>query len=47
MGYGGGYLWLVGGVGFFVGEVGLGGAGTALNRRNDDMGLFKVRLPIG
>ena len=44
MGYGGGYLWLVGGCGFVV--VG-GGGGTALHRLNDNREMFEVRSAIG
>ena len=48
MGYSGGYLWIVGGVGFVVGVGGVGGWGaTVLNRLNENRELFEVRSPIG
>ena len=49
MGYSGGYIWIVGGVGFVVGwGCGWGGGViTALNILNKNKENFEVRLPIG
>ena len=48
MGYSGGYLWIVGGVGSRQVGPCLGGWGaTVLNRLNENRELFEVRSPIG